>query len=146
MWNAGDTVCRFSCDGSRVRRPFVETVYAHELNPTLREGSIEYTGYFYIQDSDLPLCYTMRLYKTEKEPVEIDISGNTTTTTYRTLFDYIFRVEIFRREQYEDTSQFADDPEEGCVCFFPTHREKIWFRILEDLSDGDGFYTLTCIE
>lgn len=146
MWDAGDVVCRFLYEGQGKRRPFIGTVLTHELNSDLSEGSLGYNGYFYVQDTDLPLSYTMSLYKTEKEPIETDISGTTTKYTYKYVFEYTFRVEVYRREQYEDTSQFGEDPEEGSVCFFPTHREKIWFRILADLSSGEDYHTITCIE
>jgi len=136
MWNGcgGEIVCRFEYEAGK-RRPYVEEVLAYSLGLDLsqNEGFLEYNGYYYVENSDLPQRHTMNLYKIETEPVWVNMDGDTIRTKYNFAFDYVIDVEIYRREQYEDTSQpcLETESEEGSICFFPTHRERIWFRILD---------------
>ena len=120
------TGCHFSIE--RIYgRPYIKEVIDYELNQDKTEGSIEYNGYFYVGNGDLPLEYReMYLYKTELT------SGDDTGYRYRFVFNYKFRVEIYKHEQYEDMSQTYDDPVKGRICLTPTNRERIWFRILEN--------------
>ena len=131
MWNAGDVMCRFEYEQNK-RRPYVEKVHSYNLDMDVSQGTLEYTGYYYVEDSAFPQQLTMNLYKTEAEPAWVNMSGDTIRTKYNFLFDYVIDIEIYRREQYEDTSQpFDDDEDGGQICLFPTHREQIWFRILD---------------
>ena len=131
MWggDGGAVVCRFEYDQAK-RRPYVEKVHSYDVD--ISEGTLEYTGYYYVDDSDLPHRHKMYLFKTDYEPASVNVSENKTETKYNFIFDYELEIEIYRREQYEDTSRYFDDDEDGGqICLFPTHREQIWFRILD---------------
>lgn len=53
---------------------------------------------------------------------------------YDILSNNTYKIEIYRRELIQDTSSFPliedGDDEMECICFFPTHRQRIYFRIL----------------
>ena len=124
-------MCRFEYDQAK-RRPYVEKVHSYDVDTDVSEGTLEYTGYYYIEDSDLTQRHKMYLFKTDYEPASVNVSGNNTETKYNFIFDYELEIEIYRREQYEDTSRYFDDDEDGGqICLFPTHREQIWFRIFD---------------
>jgi hypothetical protein len=46
-------------------------------------------------------------------------------------------VEIYKKEMYESTNEksYIEEGVELEVCFFPTNRMKIWFRVLEVIEE-----------
>ena len=135
----GDTVV-YECDG--------------------KEGSIEYNGYYYVEnsgppypeDSDtslkpwerpsrysewLPKKCLMSLTYKEKEPYKIvrDDIKMCSHLYYNEIKKDYYVIEIYKKETYECTneiSQIEDGDEMMDVCFFPTNKMKIWFRVIED--------------
>ena len=124
--------CHFHIeDREKVRRsPYVRKVLQYDIS----SGFIEYDGYFYIEESDLPLTYILHLGEREKSPYKIEDDRY----YYNYVFEHLLQIEIYRRESFEDTSVISDDiDEEGepmRICFFPTNRERIWFRILKNMK------------
>jgi len=135
----GDTVV-YDCDG--------------------KEGSIEFDGYYYVEnsgppypeDSDpslkpwekperysewLPKKYIMSMTYKEKEPYKV-VTNETRTCSYlyyNELQKDCYTIEIYKKEVYESTdqiSQIEDGEEMLDVCFFPTNKMKIWFRVLDE--------------
>lgn len=100
--------CRFhSLTGQfRPRYPFVQKIHAYDMD----KGFLEYTGHYYLLEEDLPERYELRLYKKT----------------------YI--IEIYRREQLQNLSQYTVEIEDGeekhMACLTPTHRERIWFHVI----------------
>lgn len=105
--------CRFhSLTGqSRTRYPFVQKIHAYDME----KGFLEYTGHYYLLEEDLPERYELMLYKTK----------------------YI--IEIYRREQIQNVSKYdVEIEEEGCMaCLTPTHRERIWFRVITPVENSE---------
>ncbi len=104
-----------------------------------KEGSIAFNGYFYIEDGPpenpkpwqssedwLPKKVCMTITRRED-----DADG-------KVLQSCVYLVEIYKKEMYESTNEKSYIEEEGIqveVCFFPTNRMKIWFRVLEILEE-----------
>ena len=107
-----------------------------------KEGSLRFNGYFYVKDepteySDhLPMTMHLFVKHVEKEPWKVE--GG--TQYFKTVEEYMYSVEIYRRVIHDDTSQYGpvdigteEDPDVRDVCFFPTCWQTIYFRILEEL-------------
>jgi hypothetical protein len=121
------------------------------------DGSITFDGYFYVEDHAppyaedeglkrwetdrhsewLPKKMFMHVQLREKEPWKTEVSEDRMSTSvfYNTIEDNAYIIEVYRREKYECTDQISeiedDDGTPMNVCFFPTMRQKIWFRVLE---------------
>lgn len=126
-----------------------------------KEGTIAFNGYFYVEndpppypeDSNptmqpwerprrhsewLPKKVAMSLTHREKEPYKRDYDEEKMCTReyYKEYEKCFYIIEIYKKEVYESTDEISkiddEDGEEMNVCFFPTNRMKIWFRVLED--------------
>lgn len=103
--------------------PFVQTIY----NLDLSGGTLEFDGHFYLNDADFPVIQSMHLYQSEKEPYKCEDN----TYYYKEIMNELYLVEIIRRELITDTSEsWYDEEVGGNICLFPTHRQKIYFKIL----------------
>lgn len=117
--------CSFSNES--MRSPFVKSVCSYDISG----GILEYDGYFNSENM-LPLQCTMCLYQLEEKPYKVE--------GYRIFYNYVFEtmycIEIYKHDTLEDTSIFSDSEEDRMrFCFMPTHREKIWFRVLDILKE-----------
>jgi hypothetical protein len=136
-----------------------------------KEGSIEFDGYYYVEagpppypeDSDptiqpwdkprrysewLPKKVFMSMTLRDKEPYRTERFNEGWTQHYTEHKKEFYMIEIYKKEIYESTdviSQIDDDGELMDVCFFPTNKMKLWFRVLEDvsISPRTNFYTIT---
>jgi hypothetical protein len=99
--------------------PYMLTVYSY----TEEDGEfcIEFDGYLYATEDQFPVrCIASIIQEDSKESPKS--------------MHAIVRID--RRETVQNTSVYSEMDDFGesmKVCFFPTHRQKIWFRILEDL-------------
>ena len=121
-----------------------------------KEGSIFFNGYYYVEDhappypedEDLDLWDRPRRYKEwlprkacmftslrETEPSKIETHANGSTYThYNYIEKGLYIIEIYKRVIYECTNQYSELEDEGMqVCFFPTDKQTIYFRVLENL-------------
>lgn len=143
-----------SVDGRRA--PYIseeeETVYRLDGSG----GSITFNGYFYVEDHAppypedaglepwlvdrhsewLPKKLRMDVHLRGKEPykTEIEEGGMFTRVHYRTIERGAYLIEVYKREKHECTDQISEIDDGGeplDVCFFPTMRQTIWFRVLE---------------
>lgn len=116
--------CTFTSDTHR-HCPYVKELHSYDLS----NGTMEYDGNFYITEEELPIKLRMWLHKLEKEPFKVVEN----ISYYNYEMNESYEIEIYRHEQLEDTSVLSDiTDEDGTpmrVCFFPTYRHKIWFRI-----------------
>lgn len=112
--------------------PWVGTLYAYDLS----EGVIEYDGYFYRSEERLPVRGHINISKCEDKPYKVEEGVH----HYKYIYSYVAEIEIYKHQEIKNTSQYStieEDGEEMNVCFFPTHHEKIWFRILGEEAKGD---------
>lgn len=115
-----------STDDHRV--PYIRELFRYECDGS--GGVFEFNGYFYVEDHELPKTY--ELYHTKTENTEI-VQHNE------------FIIEIYRREEIADTSVYTptrkeleargeettdEDDEWGGICFFPTKRQILYFRVI----------------
>jgi hypothetical protein len=84
----------------------------------MEKGFLEYTGHYYLIEEHLPERYEMTLYKTK------------------------YTIEIYRREQLQNLSEYTVEIEDGeekhMACLTPTYRERIWFRVITPQSPNQS--------
>jgi hypothetical protein len=130
------------------------------------EGIIEFDGHYYLSNgSETPLylqsskslptkeiIFTQLLSDTPKyvtraphpyQPLELvpsHSSQNIEYVSYDVLEENLYLIEIYRRKIVECTDQIStiedEDGEEMKVCFFPTARQRLYFRVLETNPSG----------
>lgn len=117
------------------------------------EGTLSFDGYYYIEDHAppypgdskythryprwLPATLQMEVSHREDEPYAQRESEDGTTYFYRKTKHESYVVEIYRRDTHESTdriSKVEDGDEMMDVCFFPTNRQTLYFRVLETRS------------
>jgi hypothetical protein len=71
----------------------------------------------------------------EKEPYKVEVNDNVTQSYYTALENVRYVVEIYKKVIHENTDVISeiedDDREKMNVCFFPTNRQTIYFRVIE---------------
>lgn len=96
---------------------------------------MEFDGYHYVEDDAYPLSYSMSVSETETTPYKVEEN----VSYYCTVRSDLFLIEIYRREKGEDTSSYSEELDEDGepmnICFFPTCRQKMWFRVLYQKED-----------
>jgi hypothetical protein len=127
------------------RNPYIDEVI--DYNVSEDKGYIYFNGYYYVLNEEFPIrmFFTSTLY--EDEPTEVvEIDGNT-RKRYKVLETVYYEVEIYDREKLKDTSEFGEmEDEDGSrmrVCFFPTHEQKIYFKVIKVFDSFDDFLRRT---
>jgi hypothetical protein len=73
----------------------------------------------------------------EKEPCEVEVVDNATKSYFKELESLQYIIEIYKKVIHENTdviSEIEDNNRDTMrVCFFPTNRQTIYFRVLEIL-------------
>ena len=136
--------------------PYTSEIYAFECDG--ETGMLEFNGYYYVNDDNetrfrdsLPKEETIsvqkhlpvepRIYSSEGPSAFKDSNGTNPivsfeVTEYR-VDAYIYKILVERREKLYNTNEIStiedDDGSEMNVCFFPTDRQRIYFRVLETL-------------
>jgi hypothetical protein len=103
----------------------------------LSGGFLEFDGYFYVEPEEVaknPKKFFLSMHECEAEPWKVEEG----TSFYKYKWQFFKEVEVYRIEKGEDTSSYSkvDDEDEGemNICFFPTCRMKLWFRVIGDLN------------
>ena len=145
------------------RAPYVRGGDTVVYNCDGKEGTLEFNGYYYVEndpppypeDADtskkpwekpqrypewLPKKVHMSMTYKEKEPYKTKYNAleKSTYAYYNELEKHQYIIEIYKKESYESTDEISEiEDEDGDtmrVCFFPTNKLKIWFRVIEDLT------------
>lgn len=139
--------------------PYILKQEAIEYMCNGNEGYVHFDGYYYVEDTAppypedldpdapyvrrrehyLPQTLYMQMKKREKEPSkeEYDEVEKCTRISYNVMEEYMYKIEIYKRVIHECTNKYSeieDDGEPMTVCFFPTNRQTVYFRILETLQ------------
>lgn len=101
----------------------------------LEDDAVEARRY----DVCLPQKLIMFSQLLEKEPYKVEVVDNVTKSCYRELECLQYIVEIYKKVIHENTDVISEieDDEDGDgrekmnVCFFPTNRQTIYFRVIE---------------
>ena len=139
----------------RQRMPYIHGQEPIEYFCDGKEGYIHFDGYYYVENHappyledeaiDGPCRYNAWLPQKlvmfsrifEKEPYKVEVLDNTTKSYFKEIESLQYIVEIYKKEIHENTdviSEIEDDNRDTMrVCFFPTNRQTIYFRVLEIL-------------
>jgi hypothetical protein len=118
-----------------------------------KEGYIHFDGHYYVENHEppyledeglgrrrydvwLPQKLTMFVQLFEKEPYKAEVVDNMTTRIYYKELECLqYIVEVYKKVNHENTDVISDieegNGEKMKVCFFPTNRQTIYFRVLE---------------
>jgi hypothetical protein len=144
-------------DKDEHRVPFILNEKTFEYTCEGKEGSLTFDGYYYVDDHEPPypeedamklwerptkygvwLPQKLNLYVqvTEKEPYKIEkLEGGVTQYYFNTVEEHGYIIEVYKRIIHESTDRISevDDEEDGPmnICFFPTNKQTIYFRVLE---------------
>lgn len=126
--------------------PYIQSVFAYECDGS--QGMLEFDGYYYVNDTADPINdeldyvsrYSVSLPK-EESVIVIVFHSTPPQIISDELYEYNvdvfdYKIVVERREKIRDTSEYStieDGNEEMNVCFFPTCRQRIYFRVIETL-------------
>jgi len=117
-------------------KSFHEPIYIMDDKPIEykcdeKEGSIYFNGYYYIEDG--PPSHNTRYDKWLPRTVTMGVGKEDPLNNYNILDYKEYVIEIYKRVIHESTdiiSEIEDDGERMSVCFFPTNKQTIYFRVL----------------
>ena len=138
--------------GVNQRTPYIRGQTPIEYFCDGKEGYIHFDGYYYVENHAppypedevvrqrrygewLPQKVIMFTQLREKEPYKVEVIDNVTKTYYKEIENLQYIIEIYNRVIHENTdviSHIDDGGELIDVCFFPTNRQTIYFRVLGD--------------
>ena len=126
--------------------PYVQELFDLRLDAS--EGHIEFNGYYYADDSTFPRRHLM-LYAMYSDATTMKEEKG-----YRTIYanqvEHTLAIEIYKREIIENTDVTSniedDDGESMDVCFFPTNRQTLFFRILKRYEGTHDITPEICAE
>ena len=133
---------------SSKRVPHIQQLFEYECDG--KEGHFMFDGYYYVDDlpsdihsNSLPQTLRMRMrrYSTLPEDTEtwftqemmLGCLSEVKHTKTKNLEDYDYTIEIYKRIKHQDTSyisEFEDEDGPARICFFPTHKQTLYFRVL----------------
>lgn len=121
----------FACDGERGEVEFDGYYTAHDVSECEPpEYSMPKESYLLVKK------YREGGPRIWMEPS--DVSGYVTRHTEFCRDSYIYRVLIERRVKLQNTNSWSEDVDDDgrvyTVCYFPTDRQRLWFRVLETIS------------
>ena len=123
------------------RNPYIIRLIDYTISD--KEGSIAFDGYYYVLDEEFPIRTFYNTTLREEKPYEEEITNEGHITKYRNLEDTYYEIEIYDRQKLEDTSRISEiEDEDGSpmrVCFFPTHKQKILFRVIKQFDSFEEF-------
>ena len=118
-----------------------------------KEGSICFDGYFYVEDHAPPypedggkepwecerrrvwLPKKLKMYVSRKETEPYKQEGN--TSYFNIVEEHVYIIEVYTRVIHECTDKYSEIEEDNGeimnVCFFPTNKQTLYFRVLETL-------------
>jgi hypothetical protein len=116
------------------RNPYVTEERSIRFECDEKEGTIYFNGYYYVLNEEFPIRMFFSTVLYEDEPYEVTQNGSDTYKRYKVLEKKFYEVEVYDREKLKDTSEFGEmEDEDGSrmrVCFFPTHEQKIYFKVI----------------
>ena len=145
----------------KARTPYIINQEPIEYTCDGTEGSMTFDGYYYVEDHAPPypedddleqwnrpsrhsewlpkniIMYT-KLRDTAPYKDEYDEEKMCTYTHYKTHEEGHYHIEIYKRVIHETTDRYSkehDEDGEGMnICFFPTCKQTIYFRVVQKLT------------
>jgi hypothetical protein len=128
-------VIRFDFFSSERRNPYIQKIIEHSISD--KKGYLYFDGYYYVSDLEFPKSTFLNISITTK----IGVDDN--EPKYKLLQDTYYKIEIYKREHIKNTSEYGEMiDEDGStmkVCLFPTHEQKLYFKILEEFDTFEDF-------
>jgi hypothetical protein len=124
------------------RDPYFQRIIDYQISDT--EGYIHFDGYYYVLNEEFPIRTMYNVTLRADEPYEEgETADGGTYAKYKNVEDKWYEIEIYDRVKIEDTSRISEiDDEDGQpmrVCFFPTHEQKILFRVIKQFDSFEEF-------
>ncbi len=130
---------------SRERRdPYVQHLIDFQIND--KEGFIHFDGYYYVMNEEFPKHIFFNTTVREEKPYEEKQTEYGYECKYRTIEDSFYEVEIYDRVKIENTSSYDEVDEDGQkmrICYFPTHEQKIFFKVINTFDNFEDFLKRT---
>jgi hypothetical protein len=118
------------------RRPVIDYLLDYAISD--EKGYIYFGGYYYVLNDEFPIRIFFRTTLYEDEPYEVIETKYGSHKKYNKLEEKYYEIEIYDREKIENTSEFGEmEDEDGStmkVCFFPTHEQKIYFKVIREFK------------
>jgi len=155
-------VCMYTANPGDYATPYIKGQEPIEYICDGKEGSILFDGYYYVEDTSppypedndpnlkpwerprrhsewLPKKCMMFMTRRETEPSKEEYDEETFVTRvfYNILEKQQYVIEIYKRDIHDCTdviSQIEDNGSPMDVCFFPTNKQTIYFRVLEEIK------------
>lgn len=139
-----DTIRQFEFFSKERRDPYIEKLLEFVVSET--EGYIHFDGYYYVLNEEFPKRLFFNTTVREKEPYEEKIIDNATHSKFRVLEDLFYEVEVYDRHKLKSTCSYDEVEEDGekmRICYFPTHEQKLFFRVKNKFDNFDDFLKRT---
>jgi hypothetical protein len=133
----GQEPTAYECDGKEGFITFNGSYYVENHPPPYPEDEAipvyerkrRYTEY-------LPMTHFLSVKIRETEPYRVDVSSSVITRNYKTLEENLYMVEVYKKVVHECTDQYGPVDLDGNgeltnVCFTPTNKQTLYFRVLE---------------
>ncbi len=143
---------------SNCRHPFIKDLFNYSIDLTLNEGTIEFDGYYYVEDKVpekewerrysevLPTRLLMDVIVMDAEAKPVP--GKPGSYTQETISGNQYYIEVYKRDYIKNTDVTStiedDDGEEMRVCFFPTDHQRLHFRILKEVKSAQDIPEEMC--
>ena len=131
------------------RLPYIRQYSEIDFTCNGSEGSITFDGYYYIENHAppypeddllepwdrpsrqsiwLPQILLLNIKIKEKEPYKEVDNGGWTDKFYNILDEKNYLIEVYKKVIHESTDEYS---EEGTICFFPTNKQTLYFKVLD---------------
>lgn len=138
----GQTPIAYECDGKEGYITFNGTYHVENHPPPYPEDEAlsrwerprRYTEY-------LPKTHFLSVKKRESAPYKVQVSVNVTRNHYRVFEENLYMIEIYKKVIHECTDHYGPVDLEGDgeltqVCFTPTNKQTVYFRVLETIESS----------
>ena len=136
-------------DGSRV---YIQDLKNYSIDLTNNEGTIEFNGYYYVNDDDeikeewsqryretLPTILLMDVIVMEGEAKPV--VGESGSYRQEVISGDRYLVQVYKRDIIQNTDVISkevdEDGEEMNICFFPTNLQRLHFHILKVVKGNE---------
>jgi hypothetical protein len=140
-----DELRRFEFFSKEHRDPYIKTLIDFTINDT--EGSIHFDGYYYVMNEEFPKRVFFITTLRDEKPYEEETTDKSYSCKYKIVEEKYYEVEIYDRIEIENTSSYDEvEEEDGSkmrICYFPTHEQKILFKLVNNFSKFEDFLDRT---
>ena len=122
------------------RNPYIMNLIDFKISEI--EGHLHFNGYYYVSNKEFPKRIFFVTTVREDKPYKIEDKCN----MYNIIEYKMYEVEIYNREKMKNTSSYDEIDEDECkmkICYFPTHEQKILFKVIQSFNKFKDFLKRT---